>query len=139
VNLHLSAYDDGSLKQAQLGYLKDFLLAEHNQGNLVVVGGDWNLTPPAFPYDRLIWDPERRFVQDAAPANFPEEGWTYIYDARTPSNRKTPEPYLRDSSFVTVIDYFLLSPGLRATRARGIQQDFQFSDHQPVYVEVEVL
>ncbi len=138
VNLHLSAYDDGSLKQAQLGYLREFLLAEEAAGHLVVVGGDWNLCPPSFRYDRFISDPDSNFVQGSVPENFPREGWKWIYDARTPTNRKLPDPYIRDSSFVTVIDYFLISPGLRAVQTRGIRQDFQFSDHQPVYMSVEV-
>ena len=138
VNLHLSAYDDGSLKRAQLDYLKEFLVQEEAAGHLVVVGGDWNLVPPTFPYDRFIQDPDGTFHQDSAPADFPHEGWTYIFDARTPTNRKIPAPYVRDSSFVTVIDYFLVSPGLRVVQARGIRQDFQFSDHQPVWMAVEV-
>lgn len=138
VNVHLSAYDNGDLKKAQLGYLENFLKEEHAKGNLVVVGGDWNLTPPNFPYDRFISDPEKRFTQLPAPDAFPEEGWTWIYDARTPTNRKIPDPYVRDSSFVTIIDYFLISPGLRAVSTRGIRQDFQFSDHQPVWMEVEI-
>lgn len=138
VNLHLSAYDNGDLKKAQMGYLREFLKEEYAKGHLVVVGGDWNLTPPNFPYDRFISDPEKEFTQDAAPEFFPEEGWTWIYDASTPSNRKINDPYVRDSSFVTIIDYFLISPGLQAVTSRGIQQDFQFSDHQPVWMEVEI-
>ena len=138
VNLHLSAYDDGSLKQAQLEYLKAFLIAEREQGHLVVVGGDWNLCPPTFSYDRFISDPEGNFTQGYTPMEFPEPGWTYVYDARTPTNRKLPDPYLRDSSFVTVIDYFLISPGLKAVQSRGLRQDFQYSDHQPVWMAVEI-
>jgi len=138
VNVHLSAYDDGKLKTAQMEYLSNFLKDEYAKGHLIVVGGDWNMTPPNFPYDRFISDPEGRFTQLAVPDVFPEEGWTWIYDARTPTNRKTPDPYIRDSSFVTIIDYFLISPGLSATQTRGIRQDFQFSDHQPVWMEVKI-
>ena len=138
VNLHLSAYDDGSVKRDQLAYLAEFLLAERARGHLVVVGGDWNLVPPNFPYDRFIGDPDGRYTQQAVPDDFPEPGWTFIYDARTPTNRKIDLPYVRDSSFVTIIDYFLISPGLSAAQARGIRQDFQFSDHQPVWMAVRV-
>ncbi len=136
INLHLSAYDDGQLKAAQLGYLAELLRGEQAAGRLVVVGGDWNLVPPTFPYDRFMADPDRRYVQGSLQESFPEPGWQWIYDARTPSNRKIDSPYLRDSSFVTIIDMFLISPGLRAVESKGIRQDFQFSDHQPVYVEL---
>ena len=138
VNIHLSAYDDGRVRAAQLEYLGEFLRAEAAAGHLVVVGGDWNLVPPTFQYDRFIQDVDGTFFQAAVPEGFPAEGWTFIYDAYTPTNRKLPAPYVRDSSFVTVIDYFLVSPGLRAVQARGIRQDFQFSDHQPVYMAVAI-
>lgn len=138
VNVHLSAYDDGTVKAAQLGYLDDFLTAEQAAGHLVVVGGDFNMVPPNFAYDRFIGDPTGRWRQLSLPDTFPTVGWQWLYDARVPSNRKTADPYLRDSTFVTVIDMFLISPGLRAVQVRGIEQDFQFSDHQPVYVELAV-
>ena len=140
INAHLSAYDDGSIRAQQLAYLEQLVFAEHDAGHLVIVGGDWNLAPPRFPYDRFIGDPERDFVQGNVPPEYPTRaGWTFVYDARTPTNRKLPAPYIRDSTFVTLIDYFLISPGLRAVNARGIDQDFQFSDHQPVYAEIKIL
>ncbi len=138
LNIHLSAYDDGTVKQEQLRYLATFLIAEAAAGHLVVVGGDWNLVPPNFPYDQFIGDPEGRFTQQAVPQSFPTEDWTFVYDAATPTNRKTNAPYLPDSSFVTTIDFFLLSPGLRAVKTKVIDQDFRWSDHQPVYMEVVV-
>ncbi len=138
VNVHLSAYDDGTVKRDQLKYLAAFLRDEVADGHLVVVGGDWNLVPPNFPYDRFIGDPEGRFTQQAVPADFPAEDWTFVYDAAVPTNRKTNAPYLADSSFVTTIDYFLLSPGLRAVKTKVVNQDFRWSDHQPVYMEVVV-
>ena len=139
VNLHLSAYDDGSVKAQQLKYLAGFLEAEAAAGHLVVAGGDWNLMPPNFPFDHYVADPERRFANDAVPQGYPNDDWTFVYDMDTPTNRKINAPYHRDSSFVTTIDYFLLSPGLRARRAKVLDLDFRSSDHQPVYVEVEVL
>lgn len=138
VNVHLSAYDDGSIKAQQLSYLAEFLKAEQAAGHLVVVGGDWNLTPPNFPYDHFVGDPQRRFANDAVPQGFPDEEWTFVYDMGTPTNRKINAPYHRDSSYVTTIDYFLLSPGLRARRAKVLDLDFRSSDHQPVYIEVLV-
>ena len=139
VNLHLSAYDaDGSVKASQLEYLKDYLLAERDAGHLVVVGGDWNLMPPNFDYEHFVGEPEGRYQKSNLPNGFPAEDWTLVYDLQTPTNRKIDAPYHSDSSFVTTIDYFLLSPGLRARRAHVIDQDFAFSDHQPVFVEVVI-
>ena len=137
INLHLSAYDsDGSVKAAQLEYVAHLAKAEYAAGREVVLGGDWNLVPPNFPYDRFISDPKSEFVKRALPMDYPDQGWTVVYDARLPTNRDLAAPYLRDSSFVSVIDYFVISPGLQAVRARTINQDFAWSDHHPVYVEL---
>ena len=46
INTHNSAYDDGSLKAAEMDYLKDFLLSEEEKGNYIIVGGDWNQHAP---------------------------------------------------------------------------------------------
>ncbi len=136
VNVHLSAYDDGTVKRDQLEYLAEFLKAEAAAGHLVVVGGDWNLVPPNFRYDQFIGDPDGLFTQQATPMDFPTEDWTFVYDAALPTNRKINAPYSADSSFVTTIDYFLLSPGLRANKVKVVNQDFKWSDHQPVYMEL---
>ena len=60
INTHNSAYDDGSLRAQQMDYLRDYLLAESDKGNYIIVGGDWNQTTygiepalPSHPFDTL--------------------------------------------------------------------------------------
>ena len=48
INTHNSAYDDGSLRAQQMDYLKDFILTEYENGNYILVGGDWNQSPYDF-------------------------------------------------------------------------------------------
>ena len=48
INTHNSAYDDGSLKKAQMEQLKVVLVEEAAKGNFVIVGGDWNQFPAGF-------------------------------------------------------------------------------------------
>jgi len=66
-------------------------------------------------------------------------GWQYAFDPSVASNRSSAAPYDRFKARRKVIDFFLLSPNLRVKEVRGIEQEFRYSDHQPVYVEVELL
>ena len=46
INIHLSAYGDGSLRIQQLGYLKKWMLELYEEGHLVVDRGGLELPPP---------------------------------------------------------------------------------------------
>src|SRR5690606_17912604 len=49
INIHNSAYDEtGELKRQEMAFIKDYLLKEYDKGNYIVVGGDWNQSPPGF-------------------------------------------------------------------------------------------
>jgi endonuclease/exonuclease/phosphatase family metal-dependent hydrolase len=48
INTHNEAYDDGSIRDQQMAYLKEFMIAEYAKGNYILVGGDWNQCPPGF-------------------------------------------------------------------------------------------
>lgn len=139
VNAHLSAYDsDGSLKAQQMGFLRDWVQAEYEAGNFVVVGADWNQCPPYFPFDSFSPGETQGYTQLNISHDFLPDGWQWIYDATTPTNRKIHEPFQPESTFRTLIDFFLLSPNVQARRVRTIDQAFRFSDHQPVWLEVEL-
>lgn len=138
INTHNSAYDNGDLKRQQMHYLKTVLEEEYEKGNYVVVGGDWNQTPPSFdnttfvkpggekPYDQIP------VKQDYLP------GWKWAFDPSVPTNRKVRSPYNKSTTFTTVIDYFLLSPNIEVESVKGINLDFESSDHQPVEVKIRL-
>lgn len=137
INTHNSAYDDGSLKSRQMDYLKNILLAEYGKGNYVVVGGDWNQTPPGYD-NRTFQKGEDYIDQISIEKDFMPQGWQWAYDGTTPTNRKTSKPYDANTTFQTVIDFFLVSPNISVTKTKGINLDFVSSDHQPVYMEIEL-
>ncbi len=140
INVHNAAYDPGDkIKAIQLPYLRDLALAEYAKGNYVVIGGDWNQCPPFFDFDRFMPDNTQGFRQGNIPAGFFPETWRFAYDPGTPSNRKCRDPYLPGHTFVTLIDFFLVSPNVQVKTVKGIDQGFQFSDHQPVWLEVQLL
>lgn len=131
INTHNSAYDDGSLRSQQMNYLKDFLLAEYEKGNYLIVGGDWNQTPngivPELPSHNF--DTENlTFIEE----NYPASTWTWAYDLALPTNRRVSVPYQQESSLTTIIDCYLLSPNINAEEVETIDTEFQYSDHQPV-------
>lgn len=137
INLHNAAYDPGDkIKAIQLPYLHDLALAEFEKGNYVVLGGDWNQCPPHFRFDSFAPDPSGRYRQGNIPADFFPEDWVFAYDPTTSSNRKCRDPYTKGKTFETLIDFFLVSPNVQVKKVKGIAQDFQFSDHQPVRMEV---
>ncbi len=137
INTHNSAYDDGTLKSKQMDYLKNVLLAEYGKGNYVVVGGDWNQTPPG--YDNTTFQRGEDYI-DQIPINsdFMPEGWEWAYDGTVPTNRKTSKPFDHKTTFQTVIDFYLVSPNIQVEEVKGVNLDFQSSDHQPVLMKISL-
>ncbi len=139
-NIHNSAYDKGGkLKAQQMAFLKELFLKEYETGNHVIAGGDWNQCPPYFQYDRLMPGKGGGYSQINIAPEFLPEDWRWVYDARTPTNRKVAKPYKKGETFITIIDFFLLSPNVKVRSVKAIDKGFQFSDHQPVWIEVELL
>lgn len=140
MNVHNSAYDaDGSLKRQQMAFLRELFLEEYGKGNYVVVGGDWNQCPPYFRFDGFMPGNTQGYTQINIDPDFLPSGWQWVYDPTIPTNRKTRTPYQPGQSFITLIDFFLISPNVRARSVKCLDQQFRFSDHQPVWMEVELV
>ena len=60
-------------------------------------------------------------------------------DAGIPTNRKTKTTYTPGQTFVTTIDFYLISPNVKVRKVRTVDTGFAYSDHQPVWMEVELL
>ncbi|WP_116105548.1 endonuclease/exonuclease/phosphatase family protein [Lewinella sp. IMCC34191] len=139
-NVHLSAYDsDGSLRRQQMAYLRERVTADYAAGQYVIVGGDWNQIPPGFNWFSLNPTVEETILPPGVAFDFLPSGWIWAYDPATGSVRRSDEAYDAHRSEKSVIDYFLCSPNVRLRRVKTINQAFQFSDHQPVYLEAELL
>lgn len=139
INTHNSAYDDGTLKQAQMEQLKAVLLAEYEQGNYVIVGGDWNQYPPQFAghpgFEVERTEDNARFF---VPEDYPAAGWTWAWDPEVPTNRQLRQAWNPETTPRVVIDYFLLSPNVNLVEIRGLAEDFAYSDHNPVFLQVQI-
>jgi endonuclease/exonuclease/phosphatase family metal-dependent hydrolase len=136
-NIHNSAHDrDGELKRQEMAFLRKLFLEEYEKGNYVVAGGDWNQCPPFFQFDTFMPGKTQGYHQLNIEDGFLPDDWRWVYDPVTPSNRKAKFTYQPGETFVTIIDFFLISPNLKALSIKTLNQDFKFSDHQPVWIEV---
>lgn len=139
-NVHLSAYDKGGkIRAQQMSALREAVMADYAAGHYVVVGGDFNQLPPGFNWFSLNPTVERVQLPPTIGFDFLPPGWKWVFDPGTATVRDSGAPYDAHRSRRSVIDFFLLSPNLRIHRIRGIDQNFAFSDHHPVYVELELL
>jgi endonuclease/exonuclease/phosphatase family metal-dependent hydrolase len=131
INTHNSAYDDGSLRAAQLRQLAIFVENEYQKGNAVLIGGDWNQSPTGFK-------PHYDFVFDTLNMSYvPEDflhGWQQIYPDSIPTNRRITTPYDPETSATTVIDFYIASPNIKVHKLNIRNLDFLNSDHQPVFM-----
>jgi len=135
VNTHNSAYDDGSLRKQQMDYLKGFLLEEYENGNYVIVGGDWNQSPAGLlkEFDGQVFDNEN---YAEIPAGYPTPEWQWAFDQSTPTNRRVKTSYERGVTATTLIDFYLLSPNINLISVKTHDMNFQNSDHQPVFLKM---
>lgn len=129
VNLHLSAYDDGTVKQRQMNDLAKFLLAEYEAGNYVLAGGDWNQFPPGYVLEKKG---KIGVAEISVPDNYPAPGWHWVSDLSVPSNRSLERPFDALTSQTLILDYFLASPNIEVLSVQGMDAGFAFSDHNPV-------
>ncbi len=142
VNLHLEAFDDGPGRLAQTKVLMDILKEEYAKGNYVIAGGDFNQTfpnsrPNAFALQEGRWHPGT-LTQDMIPEN-----WSYASDESAPTCRSTHAPYtpaLKDENIKKnwqhyLLDGFILSPNVKLEKVKTMDNDFLYSDHNPVYMD----
>ena len=140
INTHMSAFDDGSLKKQEMQYLKDFVLSEYAKGNFVIVGGDWNQTPPEFPLTQFGGNYQSdSFILSNISADFMPAGWKWAYDPKLPTNRYLNEPYVPDQTFRCLIDHFLVSPNIEVLKNQTFNLSFRNSDHNPIEMSFRLL
>lgn len=132
INVHLSAFDSNAhVRSKQLKVIRSFAINQYERGNLVVIGGDWNLrlVKTKFPHQTekkyLFW------VNDLPDNAFPAE-WKIITDKNIPSVRTVHKAYIPKDNYVTIIDGFITSPNVETVLVKSIDLGFTNSDHNPV-------
>jgi len=139
-NVHNSAHDtDGSLKRQEMAFLQKRFQEEYEKGNYVIAGGDWNECPPFFQFDTFMPGKTQGYKQSNIEDGFMPDDWRWVYSPLIPTNRKAKYTYEPGETFVTIIDFFLVSPNVQALEVKTLNQDFKYSDHQPVWMEVKLV
>ncbi len=142
INTHKSAYDGGKLKQKEMEYFRTFVLGEYKKGNYIVVGGDWNQTPPGVPFDKpgkaIGVATDSSYHPQNIKKDFMPSGWQWVFDDKTPTNRAMKDVLEYGKTAVTLVDYYLVSPNIKVLKAEGKNLKFEHSDHNPVLMQVEL-
>ncbi|HWB64351.1 MAG TPA: endonuclease/exonuclease/phosphatase family protein [Chitinophagales bacterium] len=139
MNAHFEAYDEGGLvKKQQREVTKKILEEEYAKGNYVILGADWNIAPPGFNVHK--WEhkkiTDQLYLMNNDSVYVP--GWSYVYDSTTATNRKNETSYVEGVTFKTIIDYFYVSPNVEVESIKGIDLGFDYSDHNPVKMQVRL-
>lgn len=138
VNFHLEAFDSGKAKVEQTKRLMEYLVSEYEKGNYVIAGGDFNQTFPGakeFPFIGTdSWLPGK--LEKSSLQN----GWDYCFDDSAPSCRSTCAPYIGEDAEkhnwqYYLIDGFIKSPNVEIVAVKTFDKNFEFSDHNPIYLE----
>ncbi len=132
VNTHNSAFDDGSLREQQMKFIKDIYNREYLEGNYVIIGGDWNLLLP-----KTGVKGEFLYEMPKIPEDFFDKGWKWVFEKEIPTIRDASKIYDGTNS-TAIIDGFLLSPNIENIYVKTHNLNFEFTDHNPVEIGVRL-
>jgi len=136
INTHNSAYVfDSVLRVKELQILKKVMLDEYQKGNYVVAGGDWNQNPPHYMPENNYHGHHFVSSQVKMGADFLPDGWQWVFDNSAPTNRNNDQAYEKGINGTTCLDYFVLSPNLKADGVQVVDLNFAHSDHNPVFLK----
>lgn len=140
INTHLSAFTkDRSVQTAQLNKIFDVMETEYQKGNYVMVAGDYNHdvlgnSPEVFNTSKKRETWTHPFPKDQLPAGFHLPNG-HLAEEKIPSARALNEPYKKGHTYTTLIDGFLLSDNIQVKDLHVKDMAFQYSDHNPVYLD----
>ncbi|MDR3329212.1 MAG: hypothetical protein LBS63_03765 [Prevotellaceae bacterium] len=128
VNTHNSAFDSGQLREAEMNALRDFAVETYESGCYVVVGGDWNQTPPG--YEK--WASTKEYTPHPIARDLLPQGWQWAYDTAAATMRFANAPYDEGTSLTSTVDFFLASPNVHVAGVAAHRLGFEHADHNPV-------
>jgi exonuclease III len=62
-----------------------------------------------------------------------------VYQTKVPTNRNADKKWDRKTVPVTTIDFFLVSPNVEPLDIKGVDLDFENSDHNPVFAKFRLV
>lgn len=139
INSHMSAYDKGGIIRAsQLELLTSVMSEEYNNGNYVVVGGDFN----HILSEEMVGHFESGQLTPSWIAVLSDEDIPSGFAIAKAQNREEVStcrsadiPYEKGVNYTAVIDGFIVSDNIEFS-AINIETDYAWSDHQPVVLTI---
>ena len=140
INVHLSAYDKGGeFRKKQITLLNDILALEHEKGNYVIVGGDFNQdianTIGKFSGKQLRPD----WIQEIDISEI-TEGYKFAADDSIGSCRAAEIVYEEGVNYLVTVDGFIVSDNINVVSVKNIYEgnEFLYSDHLPAVMKFEL-
>lgn len=159
VNSHMSAYDEGGLiRHAQVAELNAFLKERKDNGDYVVLGGDFN-------HDLLTNNPDYGYSSTVRPFNetkkepdwvvgwFDEsnkspiiDGYKTVASDNHPTCRNNDIEWDPNNTYTCVVDGFIVSDNIEIISHRNVMtkngkkglDGFAYSDHEPAVIEFKL-
>ncbi len=156
VNSHMSAYDSGgTIRKQQMLELNNFLTKCQENGDYVIVGGDYN-------HDLITYNPSFSYTSENRAFNMTKkapdwiayffnedgtseliDGYSVYADDSNPTCRNNDVEWDPNNTFVCVVDGYIVSNNITVSLVQNIQtkqgnknlDGFAYSDHEPVYME----
>lgn len=137
INVHLSAFTkDQTILDDQIKKLARYMEQEYQEGNGVIVGGDYNHDVLGNSSEVFDTDDKVRTWTHPFPTEFLPTGFSLATDglkeARIPSVRANGTGYEDGVTFVSLIDGFIVSDNLTVKSVQVSDLKFEHSDHNPV-------
>lgn len=139
LNCHTSAYGaDESIIQAQVQKILDVMEDELSKGNYVIAGGDFNQdmvgnSDETFNNGTETW--AKAFPFDLLPDNLRVMGQGD--ETQRPTCRDSGKPY-DGTNHVWVVDSFIVSNNISVLDYSVLNEDFAYSDHNPIVLKVSL-
>lgn len=139
-NIHLDAYGKEEGKTEQLDVLTSLMQEEYEKGNYVIAGGDFNQTFPSVDTEKFPITNTENFVPSQISADYLPEGWQFVTDTEKPTARLLNEEYngSYENTQLYVIDGYIISPNIESESVETIENNFSYSDHQPVKIKIKL-
>ncbi len=131
INTHNSAFDDGQMRKAELAVL-DSLVVAHSPA---VIAGDWNSTP--LGYKQSLAEANNDYFSPLAidSTTFSSKH-TIMFDPSAKTARYGYEPYLRGQTTETLLDFALVSEGVKPIAIQCVDLSYKNSDHNPIIFKI---
>lgn len=139
INLHLEAYDSGEGKIAQTAMLRELLVTEAEKGNYVIAGGDFNQTFSNVDTSMYPTISDEMWVPGEIDVSEFGDSLEFVTDNSVPTCRSLDQPYAgsdRENFQYYMIDGFIVSSNVNVETVETLDEEFVYTDHNPIVMKV---